>query len=173
MPPKKPCPKHRQVADALDKKRGRGRAAVRREFGFTVALLMLVSFGGLAAADSGPAFFPTPPPGVVYRKYTGVLEDYSAGMKSGGVTVRGVDRLTNFFMSSTYSIDGVRILCPSAPIHSVAFPADVCPDWPACPVVGSTTVTILFWPAKMGTQTVYVSDHMTTSCGARRARRKQ
>jgi hypothetical protein len=101
-----------------------------------------------ARADSGPAFFPTPPPGVRLRVFKGVLVDYAIGMKAGTIVVRRTDGSKVLFLAGkTMSINGKTVVCLAPPANGQSPPPELCPDWPAAVKIGTSSVTVYYWDA--------------------------
>jgi hypothetical protein len=111
-----------------------------------LALALALSAASAALADSGPAFFPTPPPALKYNTFRGVLTDYAIGMKAGSIVVRPAHGLAvRFLIGASMSIDGRNVTCLAPPENGQSPPPDLCSDWPAAVKIGTTVVTVYYW----------------------------
>jgi hypothetical protein len=103
---------------------------------------------GVAEADSGPAYFPSPPPDVTYFTATGILTDYYVGMKSGQLTIKlSNGHSVSFYRANTMTINGAPVHCQAPPANGQTPPPGICSDWPANIVIGTTRVTVTYWKA--------------------------
>jgi hypothetical protein len=101
---------------------------------------------GIAAGDSGPTYFPSPPPGVTLNTATGILTDYYVGMKSGQLTIKTSSGSgITYYVGNAMVINGAPVHCIAPPINGSTPPPGLCPDWPSNIVIGTTKVTVFYW----------------------------
>jgi len=134
--------------------------------------VLAIGTASKARSDSGPAFFPTPPPNLTYKTMKGTLTDYAIGMKAGSVVIKASNGATvNFLVGNTMSLNGANTHCIAPPNNKQSPPPELCPDWPAGGFnIGSSGITVYYWDTTFYATTAHVTNKITSHDVGARAR---
>jgi hypothetical protein len=99
----------------------------------------------VAVATPARADFPTPPPNVRLHTARGVLTDWGAGNRSGGLTIRTASGKRVFALSTGITINGKPVVCAFPPRGGKPRDPVMCDSWPSNVVIGKTPVRVSYW----------------------------